>query len=60
MASFFSVFVFFIYSMLVFHPQIEQGYLEGVSMLAMVLAEIILVLFSWFFIFYSANSQFAV
>ena len=56
MASFFSVFVFFIYSMLVFHPQIEQGYLEGVSMLAMVLAEIILVLFSWFFIFYSMRA----
>ena len=56
MASFFSVFVFFIYSMLVFHPEIEQGYLDGFSMLAMVLAEVILVLFSWFFIFYSMRA----
>ena len=56
MASFFSVFVFFIYSMLVFHPEMEQGYLEGLSMLAMVVAEVILVLFSWFFIFYSMRA----
>lgn len=56
MASFFSVFVFFMYSMLVFHPEIEQGYLNGVSMFAMVLAEVILVLFSWFFIFYSMRA----
>lgn len=34
----------------------EQGYLEGLSMFAMVSAEIILVLFSWFFIFYSMQA----
>lgn len=56
MASFFSVLVFFMYSMLVFHPQMENGYLEGLSFLAMVLAEVILVLFSWFFIFYSMRA----
>lgn len=56
MASFFSVFVFFIYSMLVFHPEIEQGYLNDFSMLGMIVAEVILVLFSWFFIFYSMRA----
>lgn len=56
MASFFSVFVFFIYSMLVFHPHMEQGYLGDVSLVAMVIAEIILVLFSIFFIFYSMRA----
>ena len=47
MASFFSVFVFFIYSMLMFHPQIESGFLGEVSILGMIFAEVILVLFSW-------------
>ena len=51
MASFFSVFVFFIYSMLMFHPDIDRGFLGDVSITGMIFAEIILVLFSWFFIF---------
>lgn len=56
MASFFSVFVFFIYSMLMFHPEIENGFLGNVSISSMVIAEIILVLFSWFFIYYSLKA----
>ncbi|RHW36629.1 ABC transporter permease [Lysinibacillus yapensis] len=56
MASFFSVFVFFIYSMLLFHPKIENGYLGNVPIFWMVIAEIILVVFSWFFIFYSMKA----
>lgn len=56
MASFFSVFVFFIYSMLVFHPKIENGFLGTVPIFWLVIAEIILVLFSWFFIFYSMKA----
>ncbi len=56
MASFFSVFVFFIYSMLMFHPSIENGFLGNVPMIWMVIAEIILVVFTWFFIFYSMKA----
>ncbi|MCH7322840.1 ABC transporter permease [Solibacillus sp. MA9] len=56
MATFFSVFVFFIYSMLMFHPEIESGFLGEVSIAGMVFAEIILVLFSWFFIYYSLRA----
>lgn len=56
MASSFSVMVFFIYSMLMFHPNIEQGFVGDVSILGMVVAEIILVLFSLFFLFYSMNA----
>lgn len=56
MASFFSVFVFFLYSMLMFHPEIENGFLGNVYMEGMVIAEIILVMFSWFFIFYSMKA----
>ncbi|MGM9950438.1 MAG: FtsX-like permease family protein [Lysinibacillus sp.] len=56
MASFFSVFVFFLYSMVMFHPSRENGFMGDVSMVGMVVAEIILVLFSWFFIFYSMKA----
>ncbi|CAM5208840.1 FtsX-like permease family protein OS=Ureibacillus acetophenoni OX=614649 GN=SAMN05877842_10780 PE=3 SV=1 [Ureibacillus acetophenoni] len=56
LASLFSVFVFFIYSMLMFHPKIENGFLGNVSIVGMIIAEIILVLFSWFFIFYSVKA----
>lgn len=56
MASFFSVMVFFIYSMLMFHPSIEQGFVGNVSLLGMVAAEVILVLFSLFFLYYSMNA----
>ncbi|MFC7688213.1 ABC transporter permease [Ureibacillus sp. GCM10028918] len=56
MASFFSVFVFFIYSMLMFHPEIENGFLGNVPIIWMVVAEVILVVFSWFFIFYSMKA----
>nr|WP_106780929.1 FtsX-like permease family protein [Lysinibacillus timonensis] len=56
LASLFSVFVFFIYSMLMFHPEIEDGFLGNVSIVGMIIAEIILVVFSWFFIFYSMKA----
>ncbi|WP_431027878.1 FtsX-like permease family protein [Lysinibacillus sp. LZ02] len=56
MASFFSVFVFFLYSMLMFHPDMENGFLGEASIIGMVFAEVILVLFSWFFIFYSMKA----
>lgn len=56
MASFFSVFVFFLYSMLMFHPQMENGFLGEASIVGMIFAEAILVLFSWFFIFYSMKA----
>ncbi len=39
-----------------FHPAIEQGFLGDVSIIGMIVAEIILVLFSWFFIFYSVKA----
>lgn len=56
MASFFSVAVFFIYSMLMFHPDIESGILGEVSMVGMIGAEIVLVLFTLFFLYYSMSA----
>ncbi|MER1985642.1 MAG: ABC transporter permease [Solibacillus sp.] len=56
MASFFSVFVFFLYTILMFHPEIEQGFLGEIPVAGMVFAIIILMLFSWFFILYSLRA----
>ena len=56
MASFSSVFVFFLYSMLMFHPEIENGFIGDASLGGMVIAMIILALFSWFFIYFSMKA----
>ena len=56
MASFFSVFVFFLYSMLMFHPEMENGFLGEASIVGMIFAQVILVLFSLFFILYSMKA----
>lgn len=42
--------------MLMFHPEIENGFLGNVPIMGMVIAEVTLVLFSWFFIFYSMKA----
>lgn len=54
--AFFSVAVFFIYSMLMFHPDIERGILGEMSLIGMVGAEIVLVLFTLFFLYYSMSA----
>ena len=56
MASCFSVAVFFIYSMLMFHPELGAGVLGEVSLVGMAGAEVILVLFTLFFLFYSMSA----
>ena len=56
MASCFSVAVFFIYSMLMFHPNLGRGVLGEVSLVGMAGAEVILVLFTLFFLFYSMSA----
>lgn len=56
MASIFSVFVFFIYSMLMFHPNIEDRFLRDIAFGGMLIAEIILIIFTLFFLFYSMSA----
>lgn len=56
LASVFSVMVFFIYSMFIFHPLFEE---EGFRLLAvrgMFIAEIVLYIFTLFFLFYSLSA----
>lgn len=56
MASVFSVMVFFLYSMLLFHPQIEDQFVREFAFFGMAIAEIILFIFTIFFIFYSMRA----
>lgn len=56
MASVFSVMVFFLYSMLLFHPSIEDSFIQEIAVLGMGVAEIILFIFTAFFLFYSMRA----
>ena len=56
MASMFSVMVFFMYSMLMFHPKIEDEFLREFAVSGMIVAEIILYIFTLFFLFYSMSA----
>jgi putative ABC transport system permease protein len=56
MASVFSVMVFFLYSMLLFHPSIEDRFVQGIAFMGMGAAEIILYIFTVFFLFYSMRA----
>ncbi|MEG0381410.1 MAG: ABC transporter permease, partial [Kurthia sp.] len=56
MASVSSVIVFFIYSMLMFHPKVENEFVTEIAFRGMFIAEIILVLFMLFFLFYSMRA----
>lgn len=56
MASSFSVMVFFIYSMLLFHPSIENQFIRDIAFLGMAVADVVLVIFTLFFLLYSLNA----
>ena len=56
MASVFSVMVFFLYSMLLFHPSIEGSATQDMAVLGMGIAEIVLYIFTMFFLFYSMRA----
>lgn len=56
MASSFSVMVFFIYSMLLFHPSIENQFIQEIAFLGMAFADVVLVIFTLFFLLYSLSA----
>ena len=56
MASVFSVMVFFLYSMLLFHPTIEDRFVQEIAIVGMGIAEITLYIFTVFFLFYSMRA----
>lgn len=56
LASVSSVMVFFIYSMLMYHPKVENEFMIDIAFRGMYFAQIILVLFMLFFLFYSMRA----
>lgn len=56
MASSFSVMVFFIYSMLLFHPSIENQFIQDIAFMGMAVADVVLVIFTLFFLLYSLSA----
>ena len=56
MASAFSVMVFFLYSMLLFHPAMEEGFVQEIASTGMMIAEFVMFIFTLFFLFYSMRA----
>lgn len=56
MASVCSVMVFFMYSMLMYHPRVQSEFVTDIAFYGMFVAEVILVLFMLFFLFYSLRA----
>lgn len=56
MASVFSVMVFFLFSMLFYHPSIENRFLREIAVIGMGISEVILYWFTLFFLFYSMRA----
>lgn len=56
LASVVSVMVFFIYSMFIFHPLFEGAQLQFFALRGMLIAEVVLYIFTLFFLFYSMSA----
>lgn len=56
LASVVSVMVFFVYSMFIFHPQFEEEGLRLLAVRGMLIAEVVLYIFTLFFLFYSMSA----
>ncbi|MGB6409560.1 MAG: ABC transporter permease, partial [Planococcus donghaensis] len=56
LASVFSVMVFFVCSMFIFHPLFEKDALQLLAIRGMMIAEVVLYIFTLFFLFYSMSA----
>ncbi|UNL82871.1 ABC transporter permease [Priestia koreensis] len=56
LSSAFSVSVFFIYSLFIFHPDVKSGVNGGIAIQGMKAAEYIIYVFSFFFVLYSVSA----
>lgn len=56
LASVVSVMVFFVYSMFIFHPLFEEDGLGTMAVRGMLIAEVVLYVFTLFFLFYSMSA----
>ncbi|MCM3006239.1 ABC transporter permease [Priestia koreensis] len=56
LSSAFSVSVFFVYSLFIFHPDVKSGVNGGIAIQGMKAAEYIIYVFSFFFVLYSVSA----
>lgn len=55
-SSAFSVMIFFVFALFIFHPEIQKGVTNAVAIQLMIAAEIIMYVFSFFFVLYSVST----
>lgn len=56
LSSAFSVLIFFVYALFIFHPDIKQGVTSAVAVQLMTAAEVIMYLFAFLFVLYSVST----
>lgn len=56
LSSAFSVMIFFVYALFIFHPGIQKGVTNSAAVQLMIAAEIIMYFFSFFFVIYSVGT----
>lgn len=56
LSSAFSVLIFFVYALFIFHPDIKQGVTSSVAVQLMTAAEVIMYVFSFLFVLYSVST----
>jgi putative ABC transport system permease protein len=56
LSSAFSVMIFFVYALFIFHPEIQKGVTAMAAVQLMVAAEVIMYIFSFFFVLYSVST----
>ncbi|MBS4171978.1 FtsX-like permease family protein [Bacillus sp. FJAT-49736] len=56
LSSAFSVLIFFVYALFIFHPDIKHGMISAVAVQLMTAAEVIMYVFSFLFVLYSVST----
>ncbi|MFD2445185.1 FtsX-like permease family protein [Bacillus sp. CGMCC 1.16607] len=56
LSSAFSVMIFFVYALFIFHPDIQKGVTAALAVQMMIAAEVIMYFFSFFFVLYSVST----
>ncbi len=55
-SSAFSVLIFFVYALFIFHPDIKEGVTQALAVQLMIIAEVIMYVFSFLFVLYSVST----
>ncbi|MGG1575307.1 FtsX-like permease family protein [Fictibacillus sp. NRS-1165] len=56
LSSSFSVMIFFVYALFIFHPGIKKGLTQSLAIQLMVMAEFVMYFFAFFFVLYSVST----